>query len=258
MKVVGAGFGRTGTLSLKVALEDLGFGPCYHMYEVFEHPEHADFWEAAWQGEPVDWDGFLGGYEAAVDWPACTFYEELVRRYPEAKVLLSVRDPERWYESTRATIYEMSRITAGSRLSRATFGFLSLFVPGVFGIGRMGNEIIWHGTFDGRFEDRSHAIKVFERHNEEVRRRVPQDRLLIYEVEEGWGAAVRVPRRRRAGQTLPAPQRRGGDAAQDSRGTRPLCRRAHRPGATGHRRSRAARKTRQILTQPHIGDAGVS
>ena len=187
MKVVGAGFGRTGTLSLKVALEDLGFGPCYHMYEVFEHPEHADFWEAAWQGEPVDWDGFLGGYEAAVDWPACTFYEELVRRYPEAKVLLSVRDPERWYESTRATIYEMSRITAGSRLSRATFGFLSLFVPGVFGIGRMGNEIIWHGTFDGRFEDRSHAIKVFERHNEEVRRRVPQDKLLVYEVKEGWG-----------------------------------------------------------------------
>jgi hypothetical protein len=187
VKVVGAGFGRTGTLSLKVALEDLGFGPCYHMYEVFEHPEHADFWEAAWQGEPVDWDGFLGGYEAAVDWPACTFYEELVRRYPEAKVLLSVRDPERWYESTRATIYEMSRITAGSRLSRATFGFLSLFVLGVFEIGRMGNEIIWHGTFDGRFEDRSHAIKVFERHNEEVRRRVPRDKLLVYEVKEGWG-----------------------------------------------------------------------
>lgn len=186
MQVIGAGFGRTGTASLKAALEELGFGPCYHMIEVFEHPEHADFWLAAWRGELVGWDGFLGGYEAAVDWPACTFYEELFGRDPDAKVLLSVRDPERWYESTRNTIYEISKITAGSRLSRAIFAFVGLFVPGVFEVGRMGSEIIWQGTFDGRFEDRSHAIKVFERHNEEVRRRVPQDRLLVYEVKEGW------------------------------------------------------------------------
>jgi hypothetical protein len=187
VKVIGAGFGRTGTMSLKVALETLGFGPCYHMIEVFEHPEHVGFWEAAWRGEPVDWDGFLGRYEATVDWPACTFYEELLQRHPDAKVLLSVRDPERWYDSTRATIYEISKITAGSRLSRAIFAFVGLFVPGVFQIGRMGNEIIWQGTFDGKFEDRSHAIKVFKRHNEEIRRRVPRDRLLVYEVKEGWG-----------------------------------------------------------------------
>ena len=172
MKVVGAGFGRTGTISLKAALEELGFGPCYHMLEVFEHPEHARFWEAAGRGEPVDWDGFLGGYEATVDWPACTFYEELLQRHPDAKVLLSVRDPERWYESTRDTIYQLSKITAGFRLSRAIFAFVGLFVPGVFGIGRigrMGNEIISEGTFGGHFEDRSHAIEVFERHNEGTR-----------------------------------------------------------------------------------------
>jgi len=258
VKVIGAGFGRTGAASLKAALETLDFGPCYNMMEVLRHPEHVEFWEAALRGEPVDWDGVLGSYEAAVDWPACTFYEQFMERHPDAKVLLNVRDPERRYESTRNTIYELSKIAAGTRLSRAIFAFVGLFVPGVFDICRMAEEIIWQGTFDGKFEDKHHAIEVFNRHNEEVRRRVPQGRLLIYEVEEGWGAAVRVPRRRRAGQTLPAPQRRGGDAAQDSRGTRPLCRRAHRPGATGHRRSRAARKTRQILTQPHIGDAGVS
>jgi hypothetical protein len=187
VKVIGAGFGRTGTMSLKVALEELGFGPCYHMVEVFEHPEHVDFWQSAWRGEPVDWDGFLGGYEATVDWPACTFYEELLQRHPDAKVLLSVRNPERWYESTRNTIYEINKITAGSRLSHATFSFVGLFVPGVFKIGRMGNEIIWHGTFDGRFEEKHHAIEVFEQHNEEVRRRVPKERLLVYEVKEGWG-----------------------------------------------------------------------
>jgi hypothetical protein len=187
VKVIGAGFGRTGTMSLKAALETLGFGPCYHMIEVFEHPEHVGFWEAAWRREPVDWDGFLAGYEATVDWPACTFYKELLERHPDAKVLLSVRDPERWYESTRNTIYEMSKITAGSRLSRLVFAFVGLFVPGVFKIGRMGDEIIWQGTFDGRFEDRTHAIEVFDRHNEEVRRRVPADQLLVYEVKQGWG-----------------------------------------------------------------------
>jgi Sulfotransferase domain len=142
VKVVGAGFGRTGTMSLKVALETLGFGPCYHLIEVFEHPEHADFWQAAWRGEPVDLDGFLGGYEASVDWPACTFYEELLQRHPDAKVLLSVRDPERWYESTRNTIYEINKVTAGSRLSRAIFALVGLFIPGVVKIGRMGNELI--------------------------------------------------------------------------------------------------------------------
>ena len=187
VKVIGAGFGRTGTMSLKAALERLGFGPCYHMVEVFEHPEHADVWLAAWRGEPVDWDAFLAGYGATVDWPACTFYEELMERYPEAKVLLSVRDPERWYESTRSTIYELNVGIPSSPLYRIGYAFAGLFVPGVFGVGRMGGEIIWQGTFDDRFEDRAHAIAVFDRHNEGVRHRVPEDRLLVYEVKQGWG-----------------------------------------------------------------------
>jgi hypothetical protein len=174
-------------MSLKVALETLGFGPGYHMVEVFEHPEHVGFWEAAWRGESVDWEGFFADYEATVDWPACTFYAELLERHPDAKVLLSVRDPEKWYESTRNTIYEISKITAGSRLSRVVFAFIDLLVPGVSGIGRMGNEIIWKGTFDGRFEDKAHAIEVFERHNREVLRHVPEGRLLVYEVKQGWG-----------------------------------------------------------------------
>ena len=187
MKVIGAGFGRTGTMSLKVALETLGFGPCYHMVEVFEHPEHAPLWEAAWLGKPVDWDDFLGGYEAAVDWPACAFYEELMERCPDAKVILTVRDPERWYESVRKTIYALSMTVSGSRLLRIVFGLRSLLRYGTFARGNMAKTIIWDGTFDGKFVDKRHAIEVFERHNEEVRRRVPEDRLLTYEVSEGWG-----------------------------------------------------------------------
>jgi len=158
------------------------------MTEVFAHPAHADFWSSAWRGEPVDWEGVLGGYEATVDWPACTFYEELMERHPEAKVLLSVRDPEPWYESTRSTIYELSMLLESSPIARLIFGLISLLVFGGFAGGRSNivNDMIWQGTFDGRFEDKAYAIEVFERHNEEVKRRVPSERLLVYEVTEGW------------------------------------------------------------------------
>ena len=159
------------------------------MYEVFTNPGHAGFWEAAWRGEPADWDGVLGRYESAVDWPACSFYEELMQRNPDAKVLLSVRDPERWYESARQTIYKGGKIATGSPFSRLGFALLSRLAFGRFktGQGPMTEEILWQGTFDGRFEDKDHAIRVFNRHNEEVRRRVPEERLLVYEVKQGWG-----------------------------------------------------------------------
>src|SRR5918997_4262033 len=143
VKVIGAGFGRTGTASLKAALETLGFDPCYHMTEVFKHPGHAAFWRAAWRGEPADWDGLLGAYEATVDWPACTFYAELMERYPEAKVLLSVRDPERWYQSMRSTIYELTKLSTRSLFSRVGLALLSLFRFGTFTIRplQMGEKI---------------------------------------------------------------------------------------------------------------------
>lgn len=188
MKVIGAGFGRTGTASLQSALQELGFGPCYHMYEVFEHPEHADFWEAAWRGEAMDWDEVLGSYEATVDWPACTFYGELMERYPDAKVLLSVRDPEPWYESTRNTNYELVKIGSRSPFTRLGFGLLLLFKFGVFNMRPLQiTEFIVERTFEGKVEDKHHTLEVFNRHNEEVKRRVPKERLLVYEVKEGWG-----------------------------------------------------------------------
>lgn len=187
MNLIGAGFGRTGTRSLKEALERLGGGPCYHMVEVFENPEHAELWEAAARGEPVNWDALLGGYEATVDWPGCTFYEELMRKYPEAKVLLSIRDPERWYESARNTIYNSRRITHGPPIFAVAASILGLFMPGFKRVPQMVNTLIWEKTFDGRFEDKAYAIRVFDRHNKEVRQRVPAEKLLVYEVKEGWG-----------------------------------------------------------------------
>jgi Sulfotransferase domain len=188
MRVVGAGFGRTGTTSLKAALEKLGFGPGYSLSEVFRNPEHVGFWEAAGcpAGEEVDWEGFLAGYGMAVDWPACSFYEELMEAFPEAPVILTIRDPAPWYESTRSTIYELRRLTTGPLPVRAAFALAGLFVPGVTGTVRLADRLVWEDTFDGRFEDRDYAMEVFERHNEAVRRRVPPERLLVFDVREGW------------------------------------------------------------------------
>jgi hypothetical protein len=185
LDVIGAGFGRTGTMSLKVALEELGFRPCYHMTEVFTHPEHIGLWRAAAQRKSVDWEQIFGRYRATVDWPGCTFYSELMERNPDAKVILTVRDPQRWYESAYSTIY---RIT-GATSSSLVFYVASLIMPRAKGMKRarqMIDELVWDKEFDGRFEDREYAIETFERHNKEVRQRVPAEKLLVYEVKEGW------------------------------------------------------------------------
>jgi hypothetical protein len=186
MKVIGAGFGRTGTTSLKAALETLGFGASYRLTEVFKHPEHVAFWEAARRGERVDWEGFFSGYGVAVDWPACTFYWEIMEAFPGAPVILTIRDPDRWYESVRSTIYGIRTLSAGRAPMRLAFALAGLFAPGVTGIARLADEILWEGTFDGRFEDRSYAIETYKRHNAEARRQVPPERLLVYDVKEGW------------------------------------------------------------------------
>src|SRR5918911_1747179 len=148
MRVVGAGFGRTGTTSLKAALEKLGFGPSYSLSEVFANPEHVGFWEAAGcpTREEMDWEGFLAGYGAAVDWPACSFYEELMEAFPEAPVILTVRDPAPWYESTRSTIYELRRLTTGPLPVRAAFALAGLFAPGVAGTVRLADRLVWEDT----------------------------------------------------------------------------------------------------------------
>ena len=148
------------------------------MTEVFAHPRHARLWDAAARGEAVDWEALFRGYQATVDWPGCNFYREYLQLYPDAKVILSVRDPERWYESARQTIYS----------ARHAFpGWVTTVVPRMQRLQKMLDRLVWDGMFEGRFEDKLHAITVFNRHNEEVTLTVPADRLLVYEVREGWG-----------------------------------------------------------------------
>ena len=169
LKVIGAGFGRTGTLSVKTALEALGFGPCYHMVELFQKPGAEEQWEAVARGEPADWNAIFAGYQASVDWPGCTFYRELMQTYPDAKVLLTIREPEKWYESAHSTIFSGIH----SRLAESTHA-------------QMLNALVWEGTFNGKFEDKDSAIAVFNQHIEDVKQYVPAEKLLVYNVKEGW------------------------------------------------------------------------
>ena len=181
MKVIGAGFGRTGTLSLRVALEELGFGPCYHMVELFDKPEHVEFWDEApdrvARRGPVDREVVFSGYEATVDWPGCYFYEELMQAYPDAKVLLSVRDSESWYDSARSTIARGPRSDASPAM-KLFFKVVQLAVPSMRRVPSMVNKVISDGTLDGRFEDREYAVEVFVRHIDEGEKRVPAEKLL--------------------------------------------------------------------------------
>jgi hypothetical protein len=179
MKVIGAGFGRTGTMSLKGALEQLGFGPSFHMIDVARQPELLPAWQAAVDGEPVDWNEVFDGWESTVDWPACTFWEQIWETFPDAKILLSVRDPEAWYASCLKSIHASAQAAGRGELRG---GSVEVSPEAM----KMINGLIWNGTFEGRFGDKDYAIQVFNAHNEDVERKVPADRLLVYEITQGW------------------------------------------------------------------------
>lgn len=167
LKVIGSGLGRTGTLSTKLALEMLGFGPCHHMAEVFAAPQSIPLWVAAGEGKP-DWDAIFDGFSAMVDHPGSVYWRQLMDHYPDAKVLHTVRDPDKWFDSTQVTIFAPQTHPPGRP------PIVEKFFDQVTG---------WYG---GDIHDRAHMTAVFRRHTEEVIATVPKDRLLVYEVGQGW------------------------------------------------------------------------
>jgi hypothetical protein len=174
LEVIGPGFGRTGTNSLKIALEQLGFGPCHHMFEVRDNPDSLVYWEALARGEKVDWDHVFRGYRSQVDWPGARYWRELVRHYPTAKVVLSVRDPDEWFDSVQATIVPF--LAARGHHSS----------PHVNAICEMGHEMVAAQVFNGRISERQHATQVFKNHIADVQSEIPADRLLTFDLRDGW------------------------------------------------------------------------
>lgn len=185
LKVIGAGFGRTGTLSTCTALNQLGF-PCYHMFEVLENPAnktHLDFWVGvanAGPGIQHDWEQVFSKYTATVDNPASCVWRELMQAYPDAKVLLTLhpRGPEVWYESTIDTIYFTE--------SMWQFKVLKAVTPFGRKFGGMTHKLIWQRFHKGSMRNRDTAIAHYLQHIEDVKAAVPPERLLIYSVDQGW------------------------------------------------------------------------
>ena len=171
VKVIGAGFGRTGTTSLKTALEMLGFSKCHHMIEVYKNDGQADSFIEATKGGRANWGKIFQSYQATCDWPSCYFWKELSDYYPEAKVVLSVRDPESWYRSMTETLIPITQ----AMLKDTTIPNRDMVL-----------EIFYKRTFLENIEDKQHMLDVFEQHNQKVRDTVAPDRLLEFAAKDGW------------------------------------------------------------------------
>lgn len=170
LEVIGSGLGRTGTKSLQSALDLLGFGPCYHMVEVFAHPDSMPLWIAAGEGR-ADWDAIFAGYRSAVDYPAAAYWQSLASYYPRAKIVHTVRDPASWFESTQMTIFRADGVAQKA-----------------IGEGTKIGEFFASFTRDlqGRLNDRAFLIDYFRHDTEAVKAAIPADRLLVYDVKSGW------------------------------------------------------------------------
>jgi hypothetical protein len=172
MNVIGTGVGRTGTYSLKLALNQLGLGPCHHMEEVLHNmPVQVPLWSSVLDGSP-DWQAIYGGYESTVDWPTACFFRELLEAFPDARFVLTHRSPESWADSFGSTIY---RLIAGRDQAPPEMKAWLDMASGV---------IARTGFPEGL--SREGLMQAFTAHNEAVKRTIPADRLLVYQVKDGW------------------------------------------------------------------------
>ncbi len=184
IKVIGAGNGRTGTVSMKLALEELGFGPTYHMYELFENPERIHYWQEAYKTRTTDWDAVFEGYQSTVDYPGFLLYKEIYDYYPGSKVVLTTRDPESWYESASQTIFTASpniwqklKILTKLPFSKRMRQLMPVFAQ---------VDYLWDVVFEGRLKDKDYMIKAFIDFEEKVKESIPDDDLLVFHIGDGW------------------------------------------------------------------------
>ena len=187
VQIIGAGMGRTSTMSLKQALEILGFDPCHHMMEMRNVPDTSDGWRRAALAEDVDFAELLAGYKASCDWPSAAFWRELRGVFPDAKVILTERPDEKWWQSISSTIFKSIRMPPTEDMS-----------PERVVQRAMAKAVIIDKTFDGKVDDREHVLRVYRAHNAAVKAEVPAAQLLVFEGADGWEPlctflGVRIP-----------------------------------------------------------------
>ncbi len=174
LSIIGAGLGRTGTKSLKIGLERLGFGSCHHMEELFKNPTQLPHWRAAIAGDFVDWDVVLAGYNSCTDYPSAYFWRELAQTYPDAKVVLTVRSVESWWESYSNTIMKALQNVPKDA------------PPHIREVRAMAAKLWGEKTFGAALDDRTAGFAAYERYVDDVIASISSDRLLCFDVGEGW------------------------------------------------------------------------
>jgi len=174
LAVIGSGFGRTGTKSIKEALEILGLGPCHHMYEVLDNPDQIPFWQAAVAGETVDWEQVFAGYNSQIDWPGAHVWRQTAAAFPDAKILHSQRPEESWWKSFSKTIGKLHGVYTSMELPPHIIAILK------------NNEKMLNDTFGGDWTDKDKAIAAYRQRAIDVQDAFPADRVLVFDVADGW------------------------------------------------------------------------
>ncbi|MEO8242016.1 MAG: sulfotransferase family protein [bacterium] len=175
LRVVGSGFGRTGTRSMQEALEILGFGPCHHMEEIFGHPEQVANWQAIAAGKTVDWTQVFAGYNSQVDWPGAHVWRETTAAFPDAKVIHTIRPDDGWWGSFSGTIGKFLRVYKDIPLP-----------PHIAAMSDVIRDLVADGTFHGKAADKDAALAAYHQRLAEVRAAIPASRLLVFDVADGW------------------------------------------------------------------------
>ena len=171
MRLINAGLGRTGTTSLKAALERLGYSPIHHTTDLFFSPKQMDIWEGAFEGQEPDWRAFYAKYDVA-DWPAGLFYKDIITAHPEAKIMITVRDPEQWFESINGTLKQLDSV--------------KLPIPHVRRIKHFLQTYAINGIFEGKFDDKAFMVQFYEQYVAGVKEFVADKPLFVFDVREGW------------------------------------------------------------------------
>lgn len=191
IKIIGAGLPRTGTNTLKASLEKLGYNKTYHMKELLVHPENLHYWTTLKETGTTRWDELYNGFQATVDFPAYPWYKEHMKQYPDAKVILTVRPFDKWHSSVFSTIWQAGPQNLPQKLAMLSKLLLNPRLRSVIKCVKLAKEMIFKVHFQGKFEDKAEAEKIFNKHIADVKAYVPADKLLVYDVSDGWGPLCR-------------------------------------------------------------------
>lgn len=186
LKVIGVGGPRTGTASLKMALEQLGFGKCYHMEWVFNHTEDVAYWKELYETGTTDFERLFDGFQSTVDFPGYLNYQAFLKQYPEAKFILSERDPEAWYESALNTVFSVTPQTFGQKLGMMKKMLFSKKFREMSKAFLLVEKYLWKGLYEGRFKDKAFALNRYQGTNEDIIKTIPASQLLRFNPADGW------------------------------------------------------------------------